>query len=494
MRMRSPVSRASLAIRFSTFDLIWALISPWLALWARGAPALDTDPWGAATYSVIAFLACLFAFLVFRIRDGMTHLFSVHDALQVAKAVILAQSLICLVLFSATRLEGIPRSTPIIHGLILAAGLVLCRAVVRTLPKEQSSNKPIRADVEHVIVIGSNRLSALYIGFLRAYGHCHVSGVLDDRAEMLGRSVGGVHVLGPIAHLEPLVGEFLDHGITIERVLVGFDANILDEQQARVLRSACERHQIALQYIPELVGFSRVSVNSNQDTLPTSNLDEPEVPLSSYIKIKRYIDFGLSLALLILISPVFALAAGLVLVDMGTPVFFWQRRIGIHGRTFELHKFRTLKPSFDEEGRQIPSADRISLIGAFLRKTRLDELPQLLNVLVGDMSLIGPRPLLAEDQPADPRVRLSVRPGITGWAQVNGGKTIDAETKNKLDEWYVRHASLWLDLRIMLLTLGLMLKGEPAQADPTSLSQARSNTVVLTNTADQSDSSGINIT
>src|SRR3954471_19392303 len=119
MRVRSPVSRASLAIRFSTFDLAWALVSPWLALWARGAQALDTDPFGAATYCAIAFLGSVLGFLIFRIRDGMTHLFSVHDALQVAKAVVLAESLICFVLFSATRLEGIPRSTPFIHALIL---------------------------------------------------------------------------------------------------------------------------------------------------------------------------------------------------------------------------------------------------------------------------------------------------------------------------------------------------------------------------------------
>ena len=102
----------------------------------------------------------------------------------------------------------------------------------------------------------------------------------------------------------------------------------------------------------------------------------------------------------------------------------------------------------------------MSWIGAFLRKARLDELPQLLNVLVGDMSLVGPRPLLPQDQPSDASLRLAVRPGITGWAQVSGGNSLSPETKNKLDEWYVRHASFMLDLRILLMTLGFVLRGE----------------------------------
>src|SRR5262249_58330541 len=111
-----------------------------------------------------------------------------------------------------------------------------------------------------------------------------------------------------------------------------------------------------------------------------------------------------------------------VLLDVGSPIFFWQRRVGIYGQGFHIHKFRTLKPAYDAQGQPHPSADRVSWAGALLRKFRLDELPQLLNVLVGDMSLIGPRPLLPHDQPSNAIARLMVRPGITGWAQVNGGK------------------------------------------------------------------------
>jgi lipopolysaccharide/colanic/teichoic acid biosynthesis glycosyltransferase len=125
-----------------------------------------------------------------------------------------------------------------------------------------------------------------------------------------------------------------------------------------------------------------------------------------------------------------------------------------------IFKLRTLRPPFDQLGRPIPEGERLSWVGTLLRRTRLDELPQLFNVLVGDMSLIGPRPLLPRDQPANPNVRLMIRPGITGWVQVNGGTLLTPNEKDALDEWYVRNASFWLDLRIILRTLRVMTCGQ----------------------------------
>jgi len=145
--------------------------------------------------------------------------------------------------------------------------------------------------------------------------------------------------------------------------------------------------------------------------------------------------------------------------------------LGQGGRPFLLHKMRTLKPPFDWRGRKLSDAERLTTIGRFLRKCRFDELPQLLNVLVGDMSLIGPRPLLPRDQPRDPVVRLSVRPGITGWAQVNGGKLLSAEEKDALDEWYIRNASLWVDLRIIFMTFQCVVQGE--RRSETAIAAAR---------------------
>ena len=134
-----------------------------------------------------------------------------------------------------------------------------------------------------------------------------------------------------------------------------------------------------------------------------------------------------------------------------------------------IYKYRTLRAPFDDDGEPAVGDRQPSAIGRFLRATRIDELPQLINVLFGDMSLVGPRPLLPEDQPSNTALRLSVRPGITGWAQVNGAKLVTKEEKEGFDEWYVRNASLWIDLKIALMTLRIMgrnyLRSAEASAD-----------------------------
>jgi lipopolysaccharide/colanic/teichoic acid biosynthesis glycosyltransferase len=186
----------------------------------------------------------------------------------------------------------------------------------------------------------------------------------------------------------------------------------------------------------------------------------PEFVLPAYFRWKPILDFFVALILLVSLLPLWILVLLLALIDVGPPVLFWQRRTGMNGRHFLLHKIRTLRSLFDWEGQRVPEEQRLSWFGHVLRTTRLDELPQLLNVLVGDMSLIGPRPLLLEHQPSPSSVRLMVRPGITGWAQVHGGALLSPTEKEILDEWYIRHASLWLDFRIGALTVLSLVKGD----------------------------------
>jgi lipopolysaccharide/colanic/teichoic acid biosynthesis glycosyltransferase len=462
MRVRSPVSRGSFAIRFAILDVAWALISPLLALWIRNALVLSSpDGWPTvALYCAIAFFSSLIAFLVFRMRDGITHLFSVNDALDVVKAVLLSEFLTCLALFSLTRLDGIPRSTPVIHALLLAAGLLSVRALVRASHSDDLARTArMKAPVEHIILIGSNKLSALYIDFLRAYSpDCQrVIAVLDDRAEMLNRSIAGVRVLGPTTDVLPIINEFKEHGILTDRIIVGGDPDFLTKEAMTIINQICAEHEIGLDYVPRLVGLN--SLRAPQGQFESA---EPRIGVSpsSYFRAKPYVDFFLSLLLMIFLLPVFLIIAVIVLMDVGSPVFFWQRRIGLNGQGFHMHKFRTLKPAYGDD------LGRVSPIGALLRKCRLDEMPQFLNVLVGDMSLVGPRPLLPHDQPSDSTIRLMVRPGITGWAQVNGGKLINPEEKNAFDEWYVRNASFLLDLKIIGKTILFMTVGENRYARP----------------------------
>jgi lipopolysaccharide/colanic/teichoic acid biosynthesis glycosyltransferase len=459
MRMRPPTSRGSFTIRFSAFDVIWAFISPWLALWIRGARVLSLDDWPtAAFYCAIAFIASLVAFLVFRIRDGLTHLFSVDDALAVAKAVFLSEFITYLILFSVTRLDGIPRSTPLIHTLLLSAGLIGARAFVRMAHSERDVSPPARQlAAENIIAIGSNRLTALYIDLLRAYApkHRRLIAVLDDSAQMIGRSVSGIRVLGPPAHLLSIIEEFREHGVRTDRIIVGGDSDFLTTEAMAEIEGICSEYEIRLDFVPRLVGLSALQEPVIQEQTERNDAKQIDFSPSRYFQVKRYIDFFLSSLLIVIFIPVFLVVAALVLFDVGSPIFFWQNRIGMNGQRFRMHKFRTLKAAYDHRGQPV-TTDRVSWVGALVRKLRLDELPQLLNVLVGDMSLIGPRPLLPHDQPADSTLRLMVHPGITGWAQVNGGKLLTPEEKNALDEWYVRNASLWLDIKIIAKTIIFM--------------------------------------
>lgn len=183
---------------------------------------------------------------------------------------------------------------------------------------------------------------------------------------------------------------------------------------------------------------------------------------------KRLFDFLIALVALLLFSPVFLLVTfGLFFANNGTP-FFLQTRPGKNEKLFRIVKFKTMNDKKDNEGNLLSDAERLTTIGRFVRKTSLDELPQLFNVLKGDMSLIGPRPLLVRYLPlynAEQKKRHDVRPGITGWAQVNGRNGISWEQKFAYDVWYVEHCSLLLDLKILLRTIQKVVKSEGINAN-----------------------------
>ncbi len=183
---------------------------------------------------------------------------------------------------------------------------------------------------------------------------------------------------------------------------------------------------------------------------------------------KRLLDLVAACALLVLALPLFALVALVVRLGVGRPVLFRQTRIGYQAKPFVFLKFRTMEDTRDAQGTPLPDAMRLTRTGRWLRRFSLDELPQLLNVIAGDMSLVGPRPLLPEYLPLyNPQQarRHEVRPGITGWAQVNGRNALSWEEKFALDVWYVDHRSLILDARILWRTLVHVLRREGISAD-----------------------------
>ncbi len=183
---------------------------------------------------------------------------------------------------------------------------------------------------------------------------------------------------------------------------------------------------------------------------------------------KRFFDFIVSALVCVFLSFFMLIIAVLVRVKIGSPVFFKQIRPGLHGKPFCMYKFRTMTNERDADGCLLPDCDRMTSIGKFLRSTSLDELPELFNVLKGDMSLVGPRPLLiqylARYSPKQAR-RHEVRSGITGWAQINGRNAISWEDKFKLDVWYVDNWSLWLDVKIIAMTVMKVLKRDGINQD-----------------------------
>ncbi|NMB94985.1 MAG: sugar transferase [Flexilinea flocculi] len=183
--------------------------------------------------------------------------------------------------------------------------------------------------------------------------------------------------------------------------------------------------------------------------------------------IKRILDLTLTLIAMIVALPVMAVVALLVWIKIGTPVLFKQPRPGFHEKIFTIYKFRTMRDAFDEKGKLLPDDQRLTRFGRILRTTSLDELPELFCVLKGEMSWVGPRPLLMQyldRYSKEQHRRHLVLPGITGWAQVNGRNAISWEEKFALDVWYVDHWSIWLDLKILIMTVFKVLKREGISA------------------------------
>jgi sugar transferase EpsL len=186
-----------------------------------------------------------------------------------------------------------------------------------------------------------------------------------------------------------------------------------------------------------------------------------------YLRVKRILDLLASCLGLLLLSPLMTLIALLVRLRLGSPVLFRQQRPGLHGKLFTMYKFRTMIDAYDGQGDPLPDSERLTPLGCFLRCTSLDELPELFNVLKGEMSLVGPRPLLMQylgHYTPKQMHRHDVLPGVTGWAQVNGRNAITWEEKFELDVWYVDNRSLWLDARILWLTLLGILRREGINA------------------------------
>ena len=467
-RLRRPSSHTRLLSRVVVLDVVWGGLSPLAAFLLRDGTI--NSPNGVAIYCGIAFLASLLVFQWFQTSSPISRFYSIRDAVELIKACVLIAALSAVASFILTRLEEAPRSIPVLHFMLLASGLLGARILLRLRDTRRDTRASSTAErVEHVLIIGASRLAWFFSKMVEelAPGGYQIVAILDERPKLLHRSLNGYPIIGAPEDLEKVIADYAMHGVRIDKVVVAAQPVDLMETAWTEICRVCDTLKIGLEILPERL-FSERSVDDEHIAISLDTNEVSGAPESSlhsllnrpFWKIKRVIDFAVAFTAAVVLSPIIVVICALVLLDAGVPVIFWQRRVGRNGAPLHLYKFRTLKTLFERQTREKREAHDPSRIGLFLRKTRLDELPQLWNVLSGEMSLIGPRPLLPVDQPQGQSQRLTVRPGVTGWAQICGGTLISPEEKNALDEWYIRHASLRLDMAILLRTVGMLLNGD----------------------------------
>jgi len=465
-------------------DLTWVALSVLLALVIRDNFTLSPRRIeGIVPYALVCVISAAIVFRAAGLQRTLWRYVSLTDVLHVIAAVTVTLLLALLAVFIWNRLEGVPRAVPVIQWLLLVGGLVGSRIAVRLAGermrrRNDRRTKPLE-DTQHVLIVGVNDITELYLRSVAEFASDSfvVVGILSTGSKQLkGRFLRMHKILSEPENVQRVLAQLEIHGVRVNRIVVTQPFEQLSGAAREALQTVERSSAIKVDWLVESLGLRGAGASSNTptlDTLPqvagtapslagenseTTETNERVLP-ARYHRLKRMIDAAVALTMLIVLAPFIVLQAVLVAIDVGTPLLFWQWRPGRGGRPVKLYKFRTMRGAHDAAGDRIPDDLRSSVIGRFLRRSHLDELPQLYNILVGEMSFVGPRPLLPVDQPEDRTVRLLVRPGLTGWAQVNGGRYVSAEQKASLDIWYIANASLWLDLRILIRTLGIVVWG-----------------------------------
>jgi lipopolysaccharide/colanic/teichoic acid biosynthesis glycosyltransferase len=385
--------------------------------------------------------------------------------------------------FAFNRMDGIARALPILQGLLILFALAGVRILMRLRHAARERRVQLAApkgtaDCETVLVVGLGRLTALYLRSVAQFAgdRVRIAGLLGLNDRHAGRSVQGHSVLGTPEHISDVLRDLEIHGVLVNRIVVATAFEKLSTQAQDALLDIETATNISLEFLIEQMGLGLRSGGRVESDSSSAGVTDCRAAFSVAAddlaaltrrrnwRFERARDLIGALGLLIVLAPIMLFVGILAMINVGLPVTFWQWRPGLNGRPFKLRKFRTMAAAHDASGQRIPDDERTSGVGCFLRRMRLDELPQLFNILSGEMSFVGPRPLLPIDQPAPYAARLLVRPGLTGWAQVKGGREISAADKAALDVWYVRNASLALDFEIILCTISMVIFGERVDA------------------------------
>lgn len=494
-------------------DLCMVALATFTALILRDNFETSEDHLSALfPYLVISVCVACAVFPAFGTYRALWRFATPGDVLLVVSASLAMAFCAVAVGFSYNRLEGVPRSLPILQAMLVIAFLGGARltamvgnhARASALPDPSRSNGTSRPKT--TLVVGLGRLTDLYLRCVAelAANRVRVAGILTENERQIGCCVHGVPVLGRPEEIAEIIRTLDVHGVVVDSVVVTTELEALSLAAREALSMVQRDGRTRVELLVERMGLAIYS-DADDESAPLAaehavdvetalfslSEDERERMAQRPIwRVKRMIDIALAAMLLTLCAPLMVFVALGVALDVGLPVTFWQQRPGLRGRSFRLRKFRTMRAAFDAGGLRMTDDARLSALGMFLRRSRLDELPQLVNILRGEMSFVGPRPLLPKDQPADCSGRLVVRPGLTGWAQVKGGREISIADKTALDLWYVRNASLALDARVLLQTAAMVLFGERVDQRAISRAWRDLQTASARNAAERSDQTG----
>jgi lipopolysaccharide/colanic/teichoic acid biosynthesis glycosyltransferase len=444
-------------------------------------------------YLGLSLAAAVPSLALFRVNQSIWRLSAMLDYLNVLGAAVVTVAAAVGLGFLVNRLEGVARSLPIIQAYLIVFALVGVRVLARLRHlgrgKGPAPAAPHLTGAENVLVVGINPITELFLRSVVEYaaGRMQVMGLLAPNEDQTGRLVQRHKILGSPEQIANVLLDLEVHGVPVTRVVVTVPSVQLAPEARAALHEVEEGSGVRVEYFADYFcgdegSGRRGTAPASSARMPARRRDGGDPPPAAfnrhyilaqrpYWRWKRALDVAGALCAIVVLSPLLLLMAALVVVEIGTPAIFWQQRPGLGGRTFRLYKFRTMARPYAADGRRISDADRLSCCGRFLRRSRLDELPQLFNILIGEMSFIGPRPLLVADQYPALGARLAVRPGMTGWAQIKGGRHIGPADKAALDVWYIRNACLRLDLGILAGTLRVILLGE-RRADEAAIREA----------------------
>ncbi|PPD01611.1 MAG: sugar transferase [Hyphomicrobium sp.] len=477
------------------FDLALLGLATILALILRENLVLDVVKLAELTPFLVV---CLIVAIPINIALGLDRAFwrysVMTDYVRVVIAIGCTIVIATIMTFTYNRMEGISRSVPILQALLAVCMLIGVRISARILfvrrhtsisdhksRQNHQVGQAIPAPPKGVLVVGLTTLTVLYLRAVAEFGQdsIRIAGIVAHEDTHAGKLISQNQIFGIQEHLPSLLKQLSVHGVFVNSIVVALPFQDLPRRLQDELRDIENTSSIDIEYLPSHLGFrpsyigqapfdhTRPLEASQQSTImpefsATALMTETRATNlhSPMWRQKRMIDAVAAGILLVCLAPLFLLLVILVALTIGVPTIFWQDRPGVGGKRFKLYKFRTMGNAHDRNGDRIPDENRLNAIGRFLRASHLDELPQLWNILVGEMSFVGPRPLLHIDQAATYTARMSIRPGLTGWAQVTGGRQVSAIEKAALDVWYVNNASVKLDLEILARTVPIALFGE----------------------------------